>query len=222
MKAMYDGPTEVRGSCTAGCGPCGDKQSHDLHGAGVQVRAACTCDANTGCATTGNVCTSAKMARSNKLMTRILCFLGLAKAPKAEPSKAQVMAYQFDHLIYRMVDKYEWQEADAREAFDDMKRYLWLCAATGKPLVPSKKIDEIWHNFILFTMDYAEFCQVHFGSFLHHRPRRRDDAPDGHSSPVGMTLKVATQHFGKLSKNWEFPGVKVEAGCSCSNWCQCS
>jgi hypothetical protein len=133
-----------------------------------------------------------------------------------------VMAYRFDPLIHRMVDKYGWEESVAREAFEDLKRYMWLCVTSGKPLVPSKVIDEIWHNFILFTMDYAEFCETILGRFLHHRPRRRDDSEAGQGSPVGMTLELAHKAFGDLSKNWEFPGVKVEAGCSCSNWCQCS
>jgi hypothetical protein len=31
-------------------------------------------------------------------------------------------------------------------------------------------IYKMWHTFILFTEDYAEFCNTHFGAMLHHQP----------------------------------------------------
>lgn len=133
-----------------------------------------------------------------------------------------VMSFQFDPLVHRMVDKHGWTEANAKQCFEDLKRYLWLCASTGKPLVPSKKIDQMWHDFILFTMDYSEFCEVRLGRFIHHRPRRRDDEVGQGGTPVGVTLKLAKQAFGTLSKYWEYEGVVATASCSCSNYCQCS
>jgi hypothetical protein len=31
-------------------------------------------------------------------------------------------------------------------------------------------VDEVWHAFILFTSDYAAFCDEVFGRFVHHAP----------------------------------------------------
>ena len=31
-------------------------------------------------------------------------------------------------------------------------------------------IDEMWHNFILFTEDYNNFCLNYFKRFIHHNP----------------------------------------------------
>jgi hypothetical protein len=31
-------------------------------------------------------------------------------------------------------------------------------------------IDEMWHTFVLFTKDYAAFCERYFGHFVHHVP----------------------------------------------------
>lgn len=39
-----------------------------------------------------------------------------------------------------------------------------------KSLSPSKDVDEVWHTHILHTVDYADFCQLHFGRFIHHVP----------------------------------------------------
>jgi len=40
-----------------------------------------------------------------------------------------------------------------------------------KPVsMPSEVVDELWHEFILYTRSYKEFCDGAFGSFLHHSP----------------------------------------------------
>ncbi|WP_207925872.1 glycine-rich domain-containing protein [Actinocrispum wychmicini] len=35
---------------------------------------------------------------------------------------------------------------------------------------PSQEVDKGWHQFILNTVDYAEFCERVAGRFLHHVP----------------------------------------------------
>jgi hypothetical protein len=40
-----------------------------------------------------------------------------------------------------------------------------------KPVaMPSQAVDELWHEFILHTRHYQEFCANAFGRFLHHSP----------------------------------------------------
>jgi hypothetical protein len=40
-----------------------------------------------------------------------------------------------------------------------------------KPVsMPSEVVDELWHEFILYTRSYKEFCDRAFGDFLHHSP----------------------------------------------------
>lgn len=36
--------------------------------------------------------------------------------------------------------------------------------------MPSQVADDLWHQFILYTQAYADFCQHAFGGFLHHTP----------------------------------------------------
>ncbi len=36
--------------------------------------------------------------------------------------------------------------------------------------MPSRVVDDMWHEFILFTRTYAAFCDHAFGRFLHHTP----------------------------------------------------
>jgi len=36
--------------------------------------------------------------------------------------------------------------------------------------MPSRVVDDLWHEFILYTQSYADFCKRAFGRFLHHTP----------------------------------------------------
>jgi hypothetical protein len=39
--------------------------------------------------------------------------------------------------------------------------------------MPSQVADDLWHEFILYTRDYDDFCRKSFGRFLHHTPAVR-------------------------------------------------
>jgi hypothetical protein len=36
--------------------------------------------------------------------------------------------------------------------------------------MPSQVVDDLWHEYILYTRHYQQFCQRAFGRFLHHTP----------------------------------------------------
>lgn len=36
--------------------------------------------------------------------------------------------------------------------------------------MPSQVADDLWHEFILYTKNYEQFCNQAFGRFLHHTP----------------------------------------------------
>jgi hypothetical protein len=41
----------------------------------------------------------------------------------------------------------------------------------------STRVDEVWHQFVLFTREYALFCDQHLGGFAHHRPSNAPELP---------------------------------------------
>jgi hypothetical protein len=52
-------------------------------------------------------------------------------------------------------------------------RQFFLAAAADPDLrasMPSRVVDEAWHEFITFTRAYEQFCRRAFGRFLHHEP----------------------------------------------------
>ena len=43
--------------------------------------------------------------------------------------------------------------------------------------MPSKAVDEAWHEMILITREYTYFCERAFGRYLHHNPDSTIDVP---------------------------------------------
>ncbi|MGH4005353.1 MAG: hypothetical protein ACRDSO_14740, partial [Pseudonocardiaceae bacterium] len=58
----------------------------------------------------------------------------------------------------------------------------------GEPLAPSALVDIGWHTFILYTREYASFCNRVAGRFVHHVP---DDAPTQPGSASASERTIA-------------------------------
>ncbi|BFU44969.1 hypothetical protein KRMM14A1004_32060 [Krasilnikovia sp. MM14-A1004] len=51
-----------------------------------------------------------------------------------------------------------------------MTRQASIPSPSGPPIGPSDLVDIGWHTFILYTREYAEFCERVAGRFIHHVP----------------------------------------------------
>ncbi len=51
--------------------------------------------------------------------------------------------------------------------------------------MPSEVVDQLWHEFILYTQAYKDFCRKAFGGFLHHTPAVML-APERRASNAGL------------------------------------
>lgn len=53
-----------------------------------------------------------------------------------------------------------------------LRQYFLAHLKSGRKYVsmPSQAVDEVWHDFILNTKEYARFCKGAFGQFMHHTP----------------------------------------------------
>ena len=92
---------------------------------------------------------------------------------------ADVLAYHHPGVIRRYAKDYGASPEEATELFDEALKWLYLCYRSATDLPEGTgctlgqdiaKIDDMWHTFLLFTRDYAVFCQHYFGVFLHHLP----------------------------------------------------
>lgn len=69
------------------------------------------------------------------------------------------------------------QEVLVREG---LQQYFQICQrAQGKFVsMPSQVVDDMWHDFILFTRNYQDFCSKAFGRYLHHTPVEAMPSPN--------------------------------------------
>ena len=131
------------------------------------------------------------------------------------PSLDAVLSFQNSEIVKKLARELILSEADALQLFQDTKRFLYLAAITKAGLRPSRKIDDGWHQFILFTRDYADFCFNHFGRFIHHQPDK--EQIDKKSQSVD-TLDLAKSIFGDdLSKNWFANRVDCSPDTNCES-----
>jgi hypothetical protein len=71
-----------------------------------------------------------------------------------------------------------WTLADASHCCQLYKNFLYLTKKhLPVALVPTREIDEFWHNHILSTQHYFRDCANIFGHYLHHQPTTPDENP---------------------------------------------
>lgn len=134
--------------------------------------------------------------------------------------KSEVLMYEHFGLVERIEKKEGLSHMEAKVLFKDLLLFLAMCSIidTGKPkvvLAPPAAIDNAWHHFILFTEDYAAFCDNYFGRFIHHRPATSRDVMPGDLAV--KTRALAEKLYGELSLNWR---CSSEADCSPSTNCE--
>jgi hypothetical protein len=130
------------------------------------------------------------------------------------------------------------------EHFDELLKYLCLCAVSGQGYGMRGPVDECWHTFIIFTKEYADFCDKVLGRFIHHAPNTNktekliysinaSKTSDANDQPIVGRIREAYQKFLEDYKTtfktaapaylWPIP-MKLEYGpgddCNCGD-CLC-
>ncbi|MGL4232141.1 MAG: glycine-rich domain-containing protein, partial [Casimicrobium sp.] len=76
-------------------------------------------------------------------------------------------------LRLKMRDKHpRLTDDEISEVFEALRQWFALLQANPKTKfgMPSKVVDDAWHEFILLTRQYQRFCESAFGKYLHHEP----------------------------------------------------
>ena len=79
-------------------------------------------------------------------------------------------------------------------ALREVLRFLSLAAHYERgQLTPSHRVDLVWHEFILCTRAYQEFCEARYGRMIHHDP---GGPREKHCRQFEETLRRYKQRFG--------------------------
>jgi hypothetical protein len=96
----------------------------------------------------------------------------------------------FGRLTDRIAIDHPEHAGRADQIMEQAIAFLAACAARpGLGLAPSEAVDIGWHTFILYTREYAAFCERVAGRFIHHAPNDIPGMP-GEGSTVSATVRV--------------------------------
>ncbi|MCW2765805.1 MAG: hypothetical protein JWO11_1764 [Nocardioides sp.] len=125
--------------------------------------------------------------------------------------RALVPAPLFTRLTGRVAREELVSTEQAERIMTQALAFLQACALNpGTALSPSPQVDIGWHAFVLYTRDYAEFCQRVAGRFVHHVPDD-DPAEPRRSGPDAIAATVAALRLVGLPVDedlWQVTGVK--------------
>ncbi len=106
------------------------------------------------------------------------------------------LTYRNARVISRYARDHGVSYEEAEVIFVETLKFLYLSSIIDTPCSPpSREIDEMWHDFILHSIDYVNFCGDYVGRFLHHDPTENPYV--GNRDEM---LKTATDFFGELDQ----------------------
>lgn len=117
------------------------------------------------------------------------------------PLDLDAVAERHGAVIRRLARDKRIGRRSAQRRFVEMLKFLDVCAASEETVSPPPRIDDAWHAFVLFTRDYAAYCEDRFGFFVHHEPMESSD-------PVAYerAYEGARSRFGELDRRlWPRP-----------------
>jgi len=114
-------------------------------------------------------------------------------------SKVTTIKNEIPLLIKKVAPICTEYKIDSDSLILEMVKFLNLIHLTGQKISPSYVVDLAWHEFILFTRYYQQYCNENFNRFIHHTPSANED-----KNLYKKTLNLYKLHYGKPPQNiWE-------------------
>lgn len=137
-------------------------------------------------------------------------------APRSEAVKAtiaKIMGYPFSQVREKILLEGSVPEGTVDEAIAEFRKFLCLFAMGYRGMgMTSREVDEVWHTFILFTKDYAQFCEQTLGVFLHHQPGIPSQ-PLG-KEPRRRFIEAYRAEYGDIPEIWAKDGEQCFNTCT--------
>ena len=111
----------------------------------------------------------------------------------------KILGYKNEDVISRFTDMFDVSSTEAESIFNETQKFLFICQLKGI-FIPDDLliIDEMWHNFILFTKEYDSFCTNHFGRYFHHLPATKKEKSDQKAKNEANPEAAREEYLKKL------------------------
>ena len=115
---------------------------------------------------------------------------------------SQIEDYSLNDVIEKILLDDLIPQNEINEAVNEFKKFLTLILLhPNKPMaMTSKAVDVVWHTFILFTKQYAEFCSKTFGYYVHHEPAA-SNYKIKEEAKINF-FNAYKEHFGEIPAVW--------------------
>lgn len=111
-----------------------------------------------------------------------------------------IRSYVFSNDLFHRLKKHHnhLEEKDIFLVARGLREFFIIHARAGQQLIgmPSKVVDDLWHEFILDTRAYESFCKSAFTSYFHHVPA----STTGKGINMDSTLQI-TWRYACLEEN---------------------
>lgn len=108
---------------------------------------------------------------------------------KIEQFDFDLPASEYD-ITLRLANENCWTQNFTQQAILEYKKFMYLAAVSERMVSPSEIVDTVWHQHLIFTKSYQEFCQI-LGKQIQH-------IPSTHNKEDFQKFKLAKEHTSKL------------------------
>lgn len=90
----------------------------------------------------------------------------------------------------RLANENNWTKSFTRQAVLEYKKFMYLAATSELMVSPSEIVDTVWHQHLIFTQSYQDFCAL-IGKQIQH-------IPSTHNREEYEKFKLAKERTQKL------------------------
>jgi hypothetical protein len=141
------------------------------------------------------------MSVTTLIALAILAGGGLAAFLQHHRRRARLATYPFpDHIVRRVQAAYpHLSPAECETVMRGLRQFFAVALAAGRRRrvsMPSQAVDTAWHEFILSTRAYQDFCFQVMGRFLHHTPAEAMRSPIDAQAGIRRSWRLACKDEG--------------------------
>lgn len=128
-----------------------------------------------------------------------------------KPLWDKVQNFTFENLedeydfTTRLAYENNWTEYFTKQAIEEYKKFMYLAAISNQMVSPSEIIDTVWHQHLIYTTSYKQFCVVLNKNIEHIPSTHNKQDKEKFIKAKKITQQLYEAEFGNQPKElWEY------------------